>query len=508
MNLGQLFIGLGIKGTEKTVGALSNVKKGLEETKSMSLEAKAALVGAAYALEQLFAKSGATGTGLTNFNALTGLSTQQLQQWQFAARQAGVAGEELTGSVKSVQGAMSNLLLGKGSPEGLALVANKVGFDVKKARDTFYVLQQLQKFAQSAPADVGNVALKSFGLSEGVIAAMRQGVFKPEMLSKAPVYNETQIKALDRANIGWMNLGNSIQMAIGRLNAAHGLTIVSGIQRVTTALIQLGEVFLKIAEKLKLFDLAQKAVGMLSAVISKAARALAELMQSDIGKEMAANFVSAADGASKLTATIGGLLEKFGALELLAKGLNLIFVGWDAIFSGLNRLLDAFVDPKKRPAFVKDTKPFLDWIGGSEPPSLEKPKPNQRNSEQASSEKSKNSFLDKIDKFASGILKTGDAYDKLVRPEGQSSDKMNVLQDVLRGKPGSVPTKPIEGGPPAFVPNPGPGPVSNSSTQQTVNISQNLNFQHEGRDSRETADAVKQANIQAYRQFFSQGQVS
>lgn len=254
MNIGELFLNLGIKGSDKTISALSNVKKGLGETKSMSLEMKAGLVGAMYALERLFAASGAMGTGLTNFNALTGLSAKQLQQWQYAARQAGVSGEEMTGSLKAVQAAMTNMMMGKGAPEGLGLLANKVGFDPKRARDTFYVLEQLQKFARTVPNDIGNSVMKSFGLSEGTIAAMRRNAFSPQMMARAPIYSDKEISSLDRANIAWSNLGNKIEMAIGHFNARHGNQLVKDISMVTDSVIKLAEALEQTSEKFKLLE--------------------------------------------------------------------------------------------------------------------------------------------------------------------------------------------------------------------------------------------------------------
>lgn len=254
MNVGELFVNLGIRGADKTVGAISSVKKGLGETASVSLEAKAAIVGAMYALERLFSLSGKTGTGLTNFTAVTGHSAIQLQQWQHAARQAGVANEEFTGSIKAVQGAMTSMLLGKGAPEGLAMVASKVGFDAKKARDSFYVLEQLQKFARQAPPDVGNAVLKSFGISEGVIAAMRRNMFRPGVMNQAPLYSQNQIAALDRANIGWSNLSTKIEMAIGKFNARHGQQIVKDISAIVDVVIRLAEALERVQDRMKLFE--------------------------------------------------------------------------------------------------------------------------------------------------------------------------------------------------------------------------------------------------------------
>jgi hypothetical protein len=253
MQIAELFVTLGIKGAEKTVGALGEVKKGLGGIASMSLEAKAGILAAMYGLERMMSVSGAAGTGFTNFSALTGFSAQALQKWQYAARQAGESNEEFTGSLKSVQNAMTNMLLGKGAPEGLGIVTKAVGFDPKRARDSFYVMEQLQKAAQALPKDVGNNVLKSFGLSEGTIAAMRRNAFNPAAFAKAPAYSDKEIQSLDKSNIAWSNLGTQIQMAFGHFNAKHGQQLVNDISKIVTAVMKLTDALTILAEKLDVF---------------------------------------------------------------------------------------------------------------------------------------------------------------------------------------------------------------------------------------------------------------
>ena len=277
MNIAELFVSLGVKGSERTIGALSSVRKGLGEISTMSLQATAALTATAYGFERLTAVSGMMGTTLTNFSALTGFSARQLQQWQYAARQAGLSGEELTGSFKNVQNAMTNMLLGKGAPEGLGLLANKVGFDQNKARDTFYVLEQLQKFAKSAPSDVGNIVLKSFGLSEGTVAAMRRNSFNPATMNRAPTYGDNEINSLNKANIAWSNLGNKIEMAIGHFNAKHGAQLVHDLTTMVDKIEKLIEAVAKIADKFKIFEIFGKYLDDWAAAFNTAAQGVDKL---------------------------------------------------------------------------------------------------------------------------------------------------------------------------------------------------------------------------------------
>lgn len=321
MTIGEFFINLGIKGADTAGKALGGVKSGLGDVKSMSLEAKAAIIGVVYGLEQLMSHSAQMGTDLTNFNALTGMSTKELQQWQYAARQAGVSGEEMTGSLKAVQNAMTNMLLGKGAPEGMAMLANKVGFDPAKARDTMYVMGQLQKFAQAVPKDVGNNMLKSFGISEGTIAAMRRNAFTPQAFAKAPTYSNGEIGQLDKVNVAWSNLGNKIQMAFGHLTAKEGLPIIKDISMLTDKVLALIEAFVKLSEKLKLFEVIGKVFegwGIIFDGISSAVDKLTGTTEEAAGKDKKLKK----NPVSMLSDWVGGKIDDYYYLQDQKKGLH------------------------------------------------------------------------------------------------------------------------------------------------------------------------------------------
>lgn len=267
MKIGELFVELGAKGGDGLEKSLKNTKSGLNEAYSSSIALKAAIIGVAYGLQQMMSSSAKMGTDLNNFNALTGISVQRLQQWQYAARQVGISNEEVAGSFKAVQGSISNMLLGKGPIQGYDLVAQKVGLDETKLRDTEYVMKKLQEFARSVPQDVGNNMLKSFGLSEGMIAGMRRNAFTDDMFKKAPTYSDGQIKSLDKVNAAWANLGNKVEMAFGAFTAKNGLRMVKDIDLITTAVINLATALEKVATRFELFTkIGQSLQGMANVI--------------------------------------------------------------------------------------------------------------------------------------------------------------------------------------------------------------------------------------------------
>ncbi len=277
MNVGQFFVSLGIKGSEKSLAAVTGVTHGMGDLKSMSLEAKAAIIGAVYAFERMMSSSAKAGMEFKNFAAYTGMSDQVLQKWQYAGRQVGVTNEEIANSFKTVQSVMGGLARGQ-MPEGMAYLTTQLAkagtrFDPAKAmKDTEYAMQKFQQFA-GLEKDVNkrNWALKSMGLSEGMISGMTRQAFRPDIMTKAPTYGEHEIGQLDKANAAWSNLGTKVEMAFGHFNAKHGVELVNSLSQITGQVIRLVEALMKVAEAFHLFQGIGKLLGITADVVGGAA---------------------------------------------------------------------------------------------------------------------------------------------------------------------------------------------------------------------------------------------
>jgi hypothetical protein len=254
MTIAELFVTLGIKGADKSKKDLAGVDKSMKGIVSSGLAVKAGLLAMAYGLQNLMRKASTAGAQLNQFRQSTGLSAEKLQKWQYAARQFNVDSDEMTSSVKNVQDAMTSMLMGKGAPEGFGMVANMVDIDPNRVRDTFYVLEKLQEFAKQVPADVSKSMMKSFGLSEGVIAAMRQGGFNQKAFNAAPIYSDGEIESLRKLNVGWANLFDKIDKSIGALNARHGGQLMKDITMIANEAMKLIDIFAKFSKSAKLFE--------------------------------------------------------------------------------------------------------------------------------------------------------------------------------------------------------------------------------------------------------------
>lgn len=281
MNVADLFVSIGVKGADSAKKALDGTSKGLGDVASSGLAAKAAIVGTVYALERLMTGSAQRGMELQKFSALTGLSSQSLQQWQYAARVAGVGADEMSGSLKGVQAAMVDMVTGKGAPAGMSLFARAVGFDASRARDTFYVMEKLQEFAQKYPSDIGNSVLKSFNVGEGVIAGMRRNVFNSKALTGAPTYGAGETGQLAQVDVAWARLGAKIEMAMGHFTAKHGMEMIRDLDGVTKSVIHLGDAFVTLAEKVGFFE----KLGMFAEGIANSMKLVSEVIDKIAGKD-------------------------------------------------------------------------------------------------------------------------------------------------------------------------------------------------------------------------------
>ena len=236
MKIGELFVELGATGGDQLQKILKGINSGMKEIKGTSLGTKAAIAGAAFAVERMTRFSTQMGASYKEFARYTGLSTKMLQQWQYAGRKANVSNEEVENSFLNVSRAMGDMLIGKGAPEGLAVLSDTVGFDPKKAKDTLYVMNKLQEFAGKF---TGNEALKnkiieSFGIgSTAMISALKDNAFSRKKMASAPVFSEGEINKLAKMNAKMNEFYNNLKLSMGKLVVEFMPEIINMMDKVS-----------------------------------------------------------------------------------------------------------------------------------------------------------------------------------------------------------------------------------------------------------------------------------
>jgi hypothetical protein len=267
MQVGELFVAIGVKGTEKTISAFNNVQKGIGEVKKVSLETKAAILGAIYALEKLMSSSAQKGQDLGALSGYLGDNVKVIQQLEYAAQQAGISVQEFRSSLMSLYQAIGNIRAGEGAPKWFSFFAQSVGgFDIEKAYvDREYVLKKIQQFARmNFSGDeliLRNKALEGFGLSPDFIGKLHnKDVFTNPYQFKAPIYSEGQVKSLGNVSVGWENLKTKWEVFFGKFTADKGEKIVTNLTKLSDALIKLATALGNLLEKTGAIDLLQKLI--------------------------------------------------------------------------------------------------------------------------------------------------------------------------------------------------------------------------------------------------------
>lgn len=249
-----------------------------------SVEAKVAIVGVFYELEQLFAASNKTGTQLKEFSTLTGLSARELQTWQYAAQQAVGHSVDLASTFKGMQDSIKGMLGAQGgAPTMLSAMINAlnkggVKVDITEAKkwleDPFLMAQRMQQFAQLK--NVGKVwktyILEGMHAGPDFIEALLLGGMTPGRLKAARpfTYSDAEVNQLTKASTAWANMESHIELAVGHFNALHGVKLAGDIEKIVDAVMRLTTALTVLADKVKVFTLlgqaADTVAGMINAI--------------------------------------------------------------------------------------------------------------------------------------------------------------------------------------------------------------------------------------------------
>lgn len=257
MKIGELFLNLGIKGTDVSVRALASVKGGLEEAKDSGLALKAAILAALYGLERFTGAAGERGMELQKFADYTGLSAEKLQKWQYAMSLSGVAAKDVQGSVQGLQNAMLKMSIGEAPPKGMDWLSQTLGgnLDPKKFKDTFYMLDKLREYAKKETnVALRNETLSSFGLGPDFIQAMATSKVEIDKIKPSKILGQGEINQLAKVNESWTELHHTLELFGQQFVAKHGLSAVKDIAKVTEQVMKLVEAFARLSEKLRVFE--------------------------------------------------------------------------------------------------------------------------------------------------------------------------------------------------------------------------------------------------------------
>ena len=225
MTIGELFVKLGFK-----IDGAEDFKKVAQDLKDSAATAGKLALGVdamTAAFMGMLGLAMSAGQGLEKFRLATGLSTTDLQQWQFAAAKAGVSGQELEEAVKRLQMVTPKILMGGG--EGMAAWTL---LGLNPTENPFVTLAKLSK--ELGSFDDKRVAaarylVSQIGMGDNMFQMLRRGLGAglPSSLTVTP----EEIKRLDQMKGSWNAISFEIGKAGERFSAMFkpGLDLVLGL---------------------------------------------------------------------------------------------------------------------------------------------------------------------------------------------------------------------------------------------------------------------------------------
>jgi len=143
------------------------------------------------------------------FAAVTGLSTDELRDWQFMAVQAGVSTGDLTSVIKDLQKARTEIMLGGGDASAWKLLG------IAPDENPFTTLQKLKERIKDMDPSAARTVLGKAGISESTFSMLRQmnaaNVEFKKLGQNFRILKKEQ-DALDRTNTAWARIRKEVEL--------------------------------------------------------------------------------------------------------------------------------------------------------------------------------------------------------------------------------------------------------------------------------------------------------
>ena len=198
MKLAEFFIGLGFDfagGPE-----LEKLDRSLNELASDAGKLLAGFGSVTAGMTVMLNQALHTADAFRIFKAVTGLSSDELKKWQYAAASAGVGGDDLIGVIKSLQQGRIDIMMGEGSIKGWQLLG------IAPSENPFDTLRSLKEHIKDMDPALASNLLARAGVSEGVFALLKLSNDEFDQLDQKYQMSITQQKELNAVSKSWREL--------------------------------------------------------------------------------------------------------------------------------------------------------------------------------------------------------------------------------------------------------------------------------------------------------------
>lgn len=154
-----------------------------------------------------------TAEGFRKFEAVTGLSGNELKRWNYLAKQTGTEADEVASSIKSLQEARANIMMGTGNVKPWQLLG------IAPSDNPFETLKLIRERIKDLDPAIARTIVSQMGIGEGVFAMLRLSNKEFEDLNRKFELTRGQTDALNKANVEWAKFKFEISAVRDRIVA-------------------------------------------------------------------------------------------------------------------------------------------------------------------------------------------------------------------------------------------------------------------------------------------------
>ena len=259
MQIGELFVKIGIKGGKESVATMTQLK-------ATTLATKAAVIGAVVAFAKMSQEARKLAMELDVFEKTTGLSGDSLQKLSYRASAAGVSLDSLDGTLQSIQQRVTDISLGQGDIYPFQMWGIGLNRDPIKVLDQ--IAEKLKVLQKQSPAMAAKMA-SDFGLSNAMVYMLLNE--QTEALNEQFILKGKDKEALVQLNREWYKLLWYVKQIAIRSQGFLAHIALPIVKACVSIVKSFGEMLIKASELVRNVKWLKSALVVIGLVIAAAA---------------------------------------------------------------------------------------------------------------------------------------------------------------------------------------------------------------------------------------------
>lgn len=238
MNIGELFVKVGLTGTSTVIKGLNMMTGALKESASAAFSLKGMLLSAAAVtgMERMTKAVTERAFALDQFASLTGESTDEIQRLQKTMNRFNVGAEDTAATITALQRSVHQMRMTGQVPKFFNLIgATKADLDrpVELLRKYQAYFKNNKKDTESFKSEVGREA----GLAENMIYALKKAPIEWDKLAANQELSQKDIATGVKLNEQFREFWWNFQIALEKLVIKNGDKIIKVLEVVSSAII-------------------------------------------------------------------------------------------------------------------------------------------------------------------------------------------------------------------------------------------------------------------------------